>query len=800
MNISKQIFSVSFLLLFALFYSSAQNGPLRITVKNSENIPLPGAPVQLINMTDSLTHYAITNTEGNAFFEEIIDGIYVLNISYIGFKPVETFIHITADIRNFEFILSTDAISLGGVTITARKPLIRQEDDKMIIDPEPIAASSSSTLEVLESTPGLYVDPDGGIFISGTTPAVIYINGREQKMSQQDIASILRSLPPNSVDRIEVLRSPSTKYDAASSGGIINIILKKGLKIGRFGSANAGMNQGVYGNRHVGFSFNNSGNRSTEYINMNYSYHGRLEELNSVRVLNEAASLYQSSENHNGNHQLYTGYGINYDLSPNTSLSYDGRINGNFRKTESENTNHILSGQETTLSESNNFIDNNISFLSIQQDLGLMFKPDTTGTEIDTKLSYSFNTNNSEQDYRTEFIFPFPLEISGAGKGFQNRHFLVFQTDYTKHIPLNIKIETGLKATWQLYESRADYIIQNNGSVVADVQRTNSFKYSENISSIYLQASRKLFLDVLLKAGIRWEHTNMQGKQVIPTDTNFIVNRSDFFPYVFLSRKVLRIMGADLFGYMIYRKTIQRPGYHDLNPYIRFVDQFLYETGNPSLKPQFTDNIEINISFNDMPLFAVGRNYTKDIFSRVIYPDENQEGVIVMTSDNLGSNKETYFRGMVGIPPGGKYFFAMGAQYNLTEYRGFYENAPFEFSHGSWRFFTFHSLTLFKNTKLTVNGFMMRNGLWNLYELKPFGQLNLGLSQTFFNRKLMITLHARDIFKTMNTEFVFSQGSTYSTGDRYTDNRRIGINIRYNFGLRKKEDRNGLPGFEEPEF
>ena len=149
---------------------------------------------------------------------------------------------------------------------------------------------------------------------------------------------------------------------------------------------------------------------------------------------------------------------------------------------------------------------------------------------------------------------------------------------------------------------------------------------------------------------------------------------------------------------------------------------------------------------------------------------------------------------------GGKYFFAIGAQYNLLEYDGFYENEPLTFTNGSWRLFTFHSLNLHKETKLTVSGFMMTNGQWNFYELKNFGQLNVGLSQNFFNKKLTVTINARDILRTMVTEFEFNQGSIYSYGNRYTDNRRFGINIRYNFGIKTKEERRGLPGFEEPEM
>src|SRR4029078_3522570 len=135
------------------------------------------------------------------------------------------------------------------VTVTSQKPLMRQEDDKTIVDPENLAASSTSSYEVIEKTPGLFVDQDGNIYINSLSPAAIYINGREMKMSTSDIATMLKSLPSNSISRIEIVRTPSEKYDASGGGGIINIVLKKGVKIGLTGSVTAGCQQGTYANK-----------------------------------------------------------------------------------------------------------------------------------------------------------------------------------------------------------------------------------------------------------------------------------------------------------------------------------------------------------------------------------------------------------------------------------------------------------------------------------------------------------------------------------------------------------------------
>ncbi len=786
------------LIVFAAACCAAQ--PLHITVKDNKKVPLTGATVQLTQMPDSTNQFSVTDQAGLAMFERATAGLYWVSISYIGYQPLEKAITVKAGGNNrLEFTLQEEALNLGEVTVTARRPLISQEDDKMIIDPEPLANISTSTLEVLEKTPGLFVDQEGSVYLTSSTPAQIYINGREQRMSTQDIAAILQSLPPGSVQRIEVLRTPSTKYDAASSGGIVNVILKKGVKIGRTGSVSMGMNQGVYGNRFAGFTINNSGNKGTSYLNVNYNYRNQVEDLNSTRFLTSDSALIQTARTVSPGDQGYVGFGAGYDASEKLSFSYDGRLNGSLRRSEARNSNTINGSDGAAVSENDNTIDNNIRFFSLQQDLGMVYKIDTSGSDWDTKFSYSFNDNNNAQDYQSAFLLPFNALIAGEGDNAQQRHFFLFQSDLTYQFPQKIKLETGFKSTWQRYQSQADYFFNINGELVGDAQRTNAFNYRENINAAYVQASKSLPGNFLIKAGVRMEQTYMKGTQTVPGDTSFVINRADWFPYLYLSRRVFAIAGYDLRAYAIYRRTINRPNYQSLNPYIKYVDQYLYEAGNPALQPQFTDNYEFNISFDDTPIFAIGRNDTRDIFSDVVYQDPEFENVAVRTFDNIGKNRETYFRIVGAIPPGGTYFFVAGTQYNLNEYEGLYEGEQLRFNRGSWRFFTFHSLSITKTTKLTMHGFMILNGQQNFYELETFGQLGFGLNQTFLNRKLSINLNVSDVLRTMATQFSLNQGSIRSEGNRYSDNQRFGLNIRYNFGIRKKEEQRGKMQFDTGE-
>lgn len=781
------------LLVFHLgMFAFAQQHNVYVLVKNQKKELLYGAHVQLTSISTNNTFNGVTNELGKAIIDNVNDDVYRLKISYIGYKTIETTIKINAQARYFEYKMQSDAISLNEVTVSAPKPLIKQEEDKTIIDPEPVANTSTNTMEVIESTPGLYVDQDGGIFISGTTPAAIYINGREQKLSSQDIATILRSLPPNSVEKIEVIRVPSTKYDAATSGGIINIVLKKGVRIGRFGSVNIGANQGNMGNKFAGFTFNNSLDKTNLYLNFNYNYDGRLDELNANRILKSDTQLTQSTFAKNAAHQFYFGYGLNYENNDSLSFSYDGRINAGLRNQIAENKSKIENQYKLLMFDSKNNTETKSSFLNLQQDIGVVKKYDTLGSQWENMLSYNLNLSPAKQNYNINYNYPLMFVNDGKSNITQDRHFVVFQSDLTCYLPLKFKMETGLKGSYQYLTSQSSFYNINNGNEIKDTNRTKSFRYNEIINAAYLQTSKTIVAGIIFKIGVRAEHTYMSGKQIIPIDTSFVQNRINFFPYIYLSRRIIKMMGIELYSYIIYRKTITRPNYQNLSPAIRYIDEFTYETGNPTLKPQYTENIEWNISYNEMPIFAIGKNFTRNIFSYVIYKDTVHPQILIRTLDNLGSNEQTYFRGMAGIPPGGIYFFGVGAQYNYDVYNGTYQNLPLHYTKGSWRFFTFHQLKLTKETKLTVSGFMMTNGMWNFYELKTFGQINIGLSQNLLNRKLTITINMRDVFRTNINKFIFNLGGIYTYGDRYTDNQRIGINLRYNFGIKTKDEKKAI--------
>jgi len=431
----------------------------------------------------------------------------------------------------------------------------------------------------------------------------------------------------------------------------------------------------------------------------------------------------------------------------------------------------------------------------IGNNLNAKIKIDSAGSEWTTQFEYNYYRNNNTQLYKN-YSFQPPLNtVTGDGINHNNKNIFVFQTDLTLKLPASFTLEAGFKATFSNSNNSAAYFKDTGNSIrFADIYQTNTFRYKETITAAYIQIA-KTFFGFTLKPGLRLETTDINGRQLIPTDTTLSIKRTDVFPYVFLKHKLFRIFGFPLMGNAIYRRSIKRPYYEILNPYPKYVDQYLFDVGNPKLKPQFTTNYELNATYNEIPVLALGVNKTKDIFSNVTYQDNNTK-IAYRTYDNLGKNTEVYARVIGGIPPGGKYFFYLGGQYNYNKYSGFYQGLPLNYDHSSWTFFMFQELKVTPTFSCNMQGFIRTKGLQNLYELNTFGGLFVSANKAVLKKKMNIILSVNDVLQTNHVSFKLKQGDVSASGSRVNDTRKVGITIRYNFGIRPKEEKK--TGFDAP--
>lgn len=791
------------LLIFLATHLCAQTVEVTFKALNKKNEPIPFASFKVIKRSDTLaSQQKVSDSAGTARFQLEKGFQYTLKITSVNYQPIEKGITVTTNHTFFSFVAEDLSKTMQAVTVIASRPLMRQEDDKTIVDPEPIAAASTNAYEILEKTPGIFVDQDGNVYLSSLTPAAVYINGREMKMSTADIATMLKNLPPNAISRIEILRTPSAKYDASgTTGGIVNIVLKKGVKPGLTGSITAGAQQGNYGNQFFSFNLNNNDGKKSSYINLTYSRRNSFEQIVTDRFFAPDSMLSQKAFTIYPGSAYFGGFGLTNSLPGKWEMDYGGSVSYNTFDNNTKNESAIKTiSADDTITNNVNWVNNNGYSLNIRNDFELTKKLDTLGSEWSNDFFHNYNGSNSDQAFSTFYYSPFLFNTGGDGTSNNNRNFFTVKSDLKLKMQRRFTLETGVKTSWLRFKSVTNYFNESGGARTKDIGRTNTFRYNENINSVYFQGSKTLGKDIIIKVGARLENTNMEGRQFIPSDTSFNIHRTDLFPYVYLSKKVMTIAGYELRSYLVYRRTITRPGYDQLNPFPRYIDQYLSEVGNPTLRPQFTKNYEANISVNERPLIAIGYNDTKDIFTNVVYQADSSHSVAYRTYDNLGTNKELYLRGLGAIPPGKRYFFVVGGQYNRNFYQGLYEGKPLSFKKGSWTFFTYHQLKLDKRSQITLHGYIRIKGQQQFYELGNFGALNASINRQFMKQKqLIITLSMNDIFYTNQNDFTIQQGSVNASGNRKADTQRFGINIRYNFGIRKKEETNDMFNVESPE-
>ena len=448
------LIAISFFLLFCSRVKG-QNEQ-HFTFLDKEKKAIFGANISLKNQKDTMQIiYLSSDTLGSILAKVSPNITYLLRATSIGYTPFVAVIKLQRE--PFVFFMKDQDKQLDELVVRAKKPLIEQEDDKMIVDAEQLAASSMNGFEVLKKTPSILVDNNGNVYLSGTLPATIYINGREQKMSSADLASMLKSLPARAIQKIEIIRIPSAKYDASNAGGAVNIILKKGLKIGTTGSFDLGVNQGKYSDQTFGFSLNNNTDSRSTYFSLNHGIAKGFDYISNTRTLSESSFLLNSNTINTG-HSTYLGYGMGIELSKNLTLNYDGNLSLRPNKSLIDNDNNQYDIQQKSLFHSIDNIRKNNSDFSINQSISTNLKLDTLGSELTSDFSYRHLNGSSNQNFQSFFDIPKISNLSYNNDLNTQNDLLVGKIDFKFKNKSKLTIETGIKGSYQYFKSDISYL------------------------------------------------------------------------------------------------------------------------------------------------------------------------------------------------------------------------------------------------------------------------------------------------------------------------------------------------------
>lgn len=541
----------------------------------------------------------VTDVKGAFLLKGVPDGEFKFVASFIGYKNFEV-AKLTIGKGNKEQNLGTinlppDVRSLAEVTVVGEKPIVEDKVDRLVYNAEKdISNAGGDAGDVLRKVPMLSVDLDGNVSMRGSQNIRVLINGKPSTIVANSVADALKMIPSDQIKTIEVITSPSAKYDAEGSAGIINIITKKNTLQGITGSvdmAAGNRSSNLFGNvnlrtKKLGVSINGGGR-------MIYPPTGGY--INISRQL-PSGDLLRTRQENDG--QQLGGFGnvqLSVDYSPTAKDNFTLSVRNSRRAFNLENTQQSYSifGTVTTPTFGNQIDTKNIgNNLDVNFDYTRKFEKENKEFSVLAQLSQNTGDNSYTRDqYRGASAGEIFYRESNPNKSYTQERTL--QIDYQDPLSKYAQIETGAKMILRHIESdfRFNYDSTGRGNYIANPQRTNIFSYDQNVFAGYLSFLFQTTNKWGFKPGLRYEYTQI-GAQYQDAPKVNLPNFGTLVPSMTVSKS---LKGGKTIRFS-YNRRIQRPSVQFLNPNVAQSDPFNVSFGNPNLDPEYTNNFEVNLS------------------------------------------------------------------------------------------------------------------------------------------------------------------------------------------------------------
>lgn len=555
----------------------------------------------------------VTDGKGQFKLQDVPPGLYQLELSFIGYeKQVVEGVELTPekpDTDLGELLLKPDNITLGEVEVTERRALIENRIDKIVFNADQdLTSVGGDGADVLRKAPLLSVDLDGNVSLRGSQNVQILINGRMSSLFAQNPGEALKAIPADQIKSVEVITSPSAKYDGEGTAGIINIITKKksvegvtgsvttsiGNRLNR-GSANLSISRGRFG-------LNFSGSTWASWPRDGFSEFLREDFRNdTLRILQQDGKTLGNTYGPRGSIGAF--YDINAYNSINSSLTFGGFGNNNEGTTD-VNFSVPAAGTEQAYTRFNDSRSLSGSF-DWNSDYRRTFKQEDQELVLAFQLSGA--QGNQENTIRQEGDEA-RLTLDERNRNDSYNFEYTAQADYVQPFGSGNKLETGVKGVLRRIDS--DYAYEqfdvDKQRYLLDGQRSGRFFYDQDVYAGYLSFNLKLGDSYGMVIGSRYEYTDIKG-EFEAERPSFINDYGNILPSLILSRKLKSMANLKL----SYARRIQRPSLFFVNPYVNLNDPFSVSVGNPTLSPELTDQYEL--SYNT---FAKGVSINAAVFYR----------------------------------------------------------------------------------------------------------------------------------------------------------------------------------------
>lgn len=812
---------LSLLLLLSTTLLLAQNTHKeKVTVKGTileeeTNYPLEYSTVSFIDQAGKTVTGGITNTEGK-YSIEVPVGIYTVKYEFISFKTKE--LHnqnLTEDTTLPTVKLALDAASLDEVVVRAETTEVQVRLDKKIYNiGKDLTAGGATVSDALNNVPSVTVDVDGAIALRGNENVRILINGKPSAIAGFGSTDALRQLPAEAIERVEVITSPSARYDAEGTAGILNIILKKEKTLGLNGSLSTTLGVPLYSNASGNINlrtdrfniFNTTGVYyrkipGNAYFNNHYFPRTYIDDNGeTITVDPEFERVTENREYDRLRKGFNTNLGIEYFLTENSSItasaflrSGDGDdVTTNKTANYSGNTvaQHIMRVENEKEDDSN-----------FQLSLNYEKRFNDHGHKLTADLQYDRRKDTERSLIEEQQTLPHHQELPGEDiVDKQNNKEYLAQADYVLPIGENAQFEAGYRGNFE--KSTTDYTLSQevgtSGIFVRNDSLSNIFTYEENVNAVYSQYGNK-FGKFSFLLGLRVENTQLKGKvdaenvaANTPFDLNFNKNYTGLFPTVNLTYELKENENITL-G---YNRRINRPRHWYINPFPSRSSEANVFQGNPDLDPAYASAFDLGYlkRWKKLTLTtSVYYQHETDAFERV--REETGEvtanGIPVIRTlpINLSTNQRYGFE--LGLLYNPTKWLNLNGSFNYFKFKteGFYNGI--DYGNENTSYFGRFSSKVKLPAKIEWQANAFYRGPYNSAQTETDALLSVStaISKDIIGDKATLALNVSDVFNTRKRNSLTRTDTFTSESEFQWRERQINLTFTYRFNQTKKRQR-----------
>ncbi|HKY60226.1 MAG TPA: TonB-dependent receptor [Gemmatimonadota bacterium] len=753
--------------------------------------PIPGASVAVLDrISSSIVSGAVAGADGGFRIVGLPPGTYYVQVTSIGYashrSPDFALDPETPSLDLGTIRLATDLVQADEIGVTVERPTITLEPDRSTYLAKDVAPAATTASEVLQAVPSVQVDPQGKVSLRGNENVAVHINGRPAPVQGEQLAAYLQQLPANVIDRVEVIPTPSARYDPEGMAGIINIALNQNTDLGTSAGLTVGLATAERYNlgANLGYQrgpltlFTTYGSNWTERDVVGINNRERLDGGVPVSFTEQDLVGASGWEGHNLSTTLEVRPGEG-DLVTN-SLVLNRR-----RSTDDQVSAYtVLDGSQAVTDRFDRPRDQASKAFVIDYTLGFKRTYEPREHELSAELRF----NRADDEDRND-LWRQPPAAAGPRIELETNDVdaltreLIGQLDYTRPLGGSAKVETGYKgsARW----TDREYVVLEDPLGTGEWVRSdlsNAFDFSEGVQAVYGVLSRSVG-KLELQAGLRAEYAS---QDFTLSDASFPNDYASLFPSglaVYNASEATQIK-------LSYSRRIKRPNTHELNPFPVFFDEQNVFFGNPELDPEYTDALELGYtrsgalgSFQLTPFYR----HTTDIIRFIVDTDAvvDDREVTTITFENLASS-DSWGADVNGSLDLGKWFngFASFNVFKMVTDGG--SETSLSSNAVTWSARVNGTTELTPSLSLQAMYFYRAPMEFERGRFSSWKMASITLRQKLWDDRASLSLRFADPFDTMGFRVEAGDEHVFQVTERDFDARALHLTFQYNFGTAPK--------------